>query len=139
LRRVLVGVALAAVLLLTIMVSEGNVYAPPVQITFSPNPPVAGQPFTITYSGNGPAGPIYVYSSSCSGVQVASGNGKSILVSGLTAGQYCVYFELPLVTTVFTVIPTVIPEYPYGLAVLAIFMMLGYGVVKRRTGTKKLA
>jgi len=32
-----------------------------------------------------------------------------------------------------------IPEYPYGLAILAIFMTLGYGLIKRRTGTKKLS
>jgi hypothetical protein len=30
-----------------------------------------------------------------------------------------------------------IPEYPFGLAVLAIFMVLGYGVIKRRTLTKQ--
>lgn len=31
-----------------------------------------------------------------------------------------------------------IPEYPIGLPILAIFMILGYGLLKRRTGVKKL-
>jgi hypothetical protein len=35
----------------------------------------------------------------------------------------------------FTV-STVIPEYPFGLAILAIFMVIGYGVIRRRTITK---
>ena len=30
-----------------------------------------------------------------------------------------------------------IPEYPVGLAVLAIFMIIAYGVIRRRTITKQ--
>jgi hypothetical protein len=30
-----------------------------------------------------------------------------------------------------------IPEYPLGLAVLAIFMLIGYGVIRRKTVTKQ--
>jgi hypothetical protein len=133
LRRVLVVVALVAVLLLTMLVSE-EVYAT-VPITFSPNSPVAGQPFTITYSGGGPSGPVDVYrysGSSCVGVPVASGSGNSIFVSGLPAGQYCVYFVIPLVVVVFTVTAP-IPEYPLGLPILAILMIIAYSVIRRRT------
>jgi len=34
----------------------------------------------------------------------------------------------------FTVVPAAIPEYPYGLALVALFMVLGYAVMKRRFG-----
>jgi len=126
------GVTALLILLLTMLVSE-EVYAP-VPITFSPNPPVAGQPFTITYTGGAPTtGPVYVYSGSCSGPIVVTGSGNSISVSGLPAGQYCVYFEIPLVDIVFTVVPVPIPEYPLGLSILAIFMIIGYGLIRRRT------
>ena len=30
-----------------------------------------------------------------------------------------------------------IPEYPFGLAILAVFMIIGYGVIKRKTVTKQ--
>jgi hypothetical protein len=32
---------------------------------------------------------------------------------------------------------TVIPEYPLGLPILAIFMVIGYGLIRRRTSTKQ--
>jgi hypothetical protein len=34
-------------------------------------------------------------------------------------------------------VSTVIPEYPFGVAVLAIFMIIAYGVIRRRTVTKQ--
>ena len=54
---------------------------------------------------------------------------------------YCAYFvdslspiSLGSNIVTFTIQPaTPIPEYPYGLAVLAIFMMLAYGVIRRKT------
>lgn len=36
----------------------------------------------------------------------------------------------------FTVAPP-IPEYPFGLAILAIFMIIAYGVIRRKTVTKQ--
>jgi len=36
-------------------------------------------------------------------------------------------------------LPPAIPEYPLGLSLLAIFMILAYGLIRRRTATKKLA
>jgi hypothetical protein len=33
---------------------------------------------------------------------------------------------------------TVVPEYPVGLPILAIFMVVGYGLIRRRTTTKRL-
>ncbi len=59
-------------------------------------------------------------------------------------GTYCVHVfstSIPSsdgVNVAFTVTSaTPIPEYPFGLAVLAIFMMIGYGVIRRRTITKQ--
>ena len=131
-RRELISVKLLTVLMLTMLVSE-VVYAA-LPITFSPNPPVAGQPFTITYSGGGPSGPVDVYSgSSCTGVPVATGSGNSISVPGLSAGPYCVFFVIPLVFIVFNVVPaTVVPEYPLGLPLLAVLIVLAYGLIRRR-------
>ena len=34
--------------------------------------------------------------------------------------------------------PIIIPEYPLGLPLLAIFMVISYGLIRRRTSTKKL-
>jgi hypothetical protein len=37
-----------------------------------------------------------------------------------------------------TVLPaTVIPEYPLGLSILAILMIIGYTVIRRKTITKQ--
>lgn len=33
--------------------------------------------------------------------------------------------------------PAVVPEYPLGLALLAIFMIVAYGLIKRRTRNPK--
>jgi hypothetical protein len=38
----------------------------------------------------------------------------------------------------FTIIPAAIPEYPLGLSLLAIFMVIAYGVIKRKTHTQKV-
>jgi len=36
-----------------------------------------------------------------------------------------------------TITPIAIPEYPLGVAVLAIFMIIAYGVIRRKTITKQ--
>jgi hypothetical protein len=68
----------------------------------------------------------------------------SISTSSLSLGSYCVYVAStvsfpstpansdPL--TVTSVAPP-IPEYPVGLAVLALLMVLSYAVIRRRTRT----
>jgi hypothetical protein len=53
-------------------------------------------------------------------------------------GTYCVHVfstsDPSGANVAFTVTsPTFIPEYPFGLAVLAIFMILAYGIIRRRT------
>lgn len=42
----------------------------------------------------------------------------------------------PAATTTTTT--TVIPEYPFGAAILALFMLVAYGLVRRRGGVRKL-
>ena len=91
----------------------------------------------------------------CSGTAVSSqyftgmvdGSGhfvvSGISISGLSVGTYCVRaftFDNSFNdATVLTISPatttttTTIPEYPFGLAVLAIFMIIAYGVIRRRT------
>jgi hypothetical protein len=41
------------------------------------------------------------------------------------------------VTFVISPASPVIPEYPLGLPLLAIFMLIGYGLIRRRTVTKQ--
>ena len=103
-----------------------------------------------------------VYSGACPGVSpVAGATGSfvtsivtppppygsygpvTITTSGLPAGTYCVVVTSgvdvstpPTANAGLTVTATPIPEYPVGLAVLAIFMVLAYGVIRRKTITK---
>lgn len=67
---------------------------------------------------------------------------KNIPTSSLSLGSYCVYVwsthtqvsvDDPL--TVAAAPP--IPEYPFGLSLLAILMIVGYAVVRRRTIRKQ--
>ena len=84
------------------------------------------------------------------GRALAQSSGAVTLASGGVAGPTC---ATSLTTTVIgtTTIPIlivppvglvcndsisctlVIPEYPFGLAILAIFMIIGYGVIRRKT------
>jgi len=100
--------------------------------TFSPNPPVAGPPFSITSSFSGDT--IFVFSgSTCFGPNhIAFGTGGSVSVPAQPAGPYS-YFASEQTCTTFSVVPASIPEYPYGLVLLAVFMVLGYAVIKRKT------
>ena len=89
---------------------------------------------------------VRLYSGACPGVTFISSitvptvsnyfSGTVISTSSLTPGSYCVQVDDlvdPVVTLPLTVTPAAIPEYPLGLAVLAVFMILAYGVVRRRT------
>jgi hypothetical protein len=64
-----------------------------------------------------------------------------ISTTGLSVGTYCVLFtdfdSSTQTATTLTVGTTPIPEYPFGLAVLAIFMIIAYGVIRRKTATKQ--
>ncbi len=123
-------VALGLVLfVLFVFVNVGQVWA----TSFSPNPPVAGQPFTITGLFVGDS--ISVYGAcGCNGnCGITSGSSPYTLT--LSAGQYNALDSSGC--TSFTVIPAqYIPEYPYGLPILVIFMVLTYAVIKRRTLTR---
>jgi hypothetical protein len=62
----------------------------------------------------------------------------TLTTSSLAQGQYCVEaYSYPTSSSGFTTLTVTsaapIPEYPLGLAVLAIFMVLAYGVIRRRT------
>ena len=102
-------------------------------VTLNPNPPVDGQPFTITSSA-GPSSPLSVYGScGCNG-GCAITAGSSPFTLTLAAGQYNVFDSGTSECSSFTVVPAQsIPEYPYGLTILAVLMVLGYAVIKRRT------
>jgi len=114
-----------------ISVSVGQVWA----YTISPNPPVAEQPFTITASNSNDYIIVggFCLNGAVTGFMTASQGSVTLTLS---AGQYS--FEIPseVSCTLFTVVPASIPEYPYGLALLAVFMVLGYAVVKRRMTTR---
>lgn len=121
--------------------SIGQVWA----LTISPNPPIAGEPFTITNSSATSGDIISVYTGSgCANSNFIPGLGGSVGPSGsvsltLSAGQYSAQGILAVNGCVnFTVSPAQsVPEYPYGLALVAVLMVLGYAVIKRKT--RKLA
>jgi hypothetical protein len=108
-------------------------------VTFNPNQPEDGQPFTITSNG-GPLTPLSVYGScGCSGLCAITA-GASPFTLTLAAGQYNVFDSGDSSCTSFTVIPavtstttTVIPEYPLGLPILAVLAAIGYGIIRRRS------
>ena len=120
-----------AVFLVFMVVNIEQVWA---TVTFNPNPPVDGQPFTIT-SSVGPDTPLSVYGScGCNG-GCAISDGSSPYTLTLGVGQYNVFDSGDASCTSFTVVPAVIPEYLIGLAILAIFMILVYAVIRRSTRT----
>jgi hypothetical protein len=93
-----------------------------------------------------PSPGITIYASaSCSGSTVfvdsisadSSGNVGPVTFSSssLSVGVHCVAITLHFTAAVGSVTVTAgppIPEYPLGLPLLAIFMVLGYAVIKRR-------
>jgi hypothetical protein len=125
--RVGAWLLLGLVAVIVLLTNVGQVWA----LTITPNPPIAGEPFTITsmpgYSS------VFVFSSSdCSGGVIASSFTSPFTLT-LSAGQYSAYSGDVSGCVKFTVVPAAIPEYPYGLGVLAVFMVVGYGLIKRRS------
>jgi hypothetical protein len=106
--------------------------------TVTPNPALANQPITFS-DGNSNTHLIIYSGSGCTGTVLddfsVSEFGYTVTLSaGLPAGSYS--------ATDGTIVPCVnftvqaappIPEYPLGVAILAIFMLVGYGLVRRRT------
>jgi hypothetical protein len=141
--RAAISIAVALIaccFILGLPLSWGNVGS------ISPNPPTAGQPFDI--SGIGSGNILVLFSGSG-----CSGDGTPLTASPLPADepytittsidspdQYsvsdtgnCVDFTvIPAATTTTTTVTTPIPEYPYGLPLLAILTILCYAVIKRR-------
>lgn len=139
-------------LALTVMLNVGNVYAQ--TLTLTPNPVTQGVNVVATGSGFNPnlsssnallvavnagvgcSGPTLNLAGSTDGT--GNLNPITIPTSGLSVGVHCMEvnpaFGSSLVSANLTVnSATSIPEYPFGLAVLAIFMMLAYGVIRRKT------
>ena len=140
-----------------LLLGARNVYAQTLMLT--PNTVMQGQSFEVSGSGfvPGDSYSIIIWASGGCGVgsfvlsvpgTVDDGGdvGPLTLSSGsLSVGMHCVNIgsilggavmgELTVIpaTTTTTTVTTPIPEYPYGLALLAIFMVLGYPVIKRRT------
>ena len=135
--------------------------AVPLNLAISTATPMSGQTFQFTGTdANGGASPWYFTialngpNPGCNNPAVSSYNGillpasSSPFTVSVTADSsfvvgttYCAYFvdslspiSLGSNIVTFTIQPaTPIPEYPYGLSVLAIFMMLAYGVIRRKT------
>jgi hypothetical protein len=142
-RRLLVALGVA-VFMSFVLVNVGQVWA----LTITPSSPIEGQPFTISGTITTDGYVAIRDLSGCSGgvefLQAITAPSYSVAVPGLPVGTYtvsasddssgCVSFTvIPAVTSTTTTVTTPIPEYPYGLALLAIFMILGYAVIKRRT------
>jgi len=148
LTRVGLGIVLFAIVILFLMVNAQNLYAGSVTIT--PNPVTQGASFSVSGTGF-PVGDSFgvfvkaLISGSCvsspllsqRGVVVAGGTfGVTFSSTSLHVGTYCVSVHIsPIFLAGFplTVIPAQsIPEYPYGLLILAILMVIGYAVIKRK-------
>ena len=129
------AVLVLAVFSLLVLLNVGPVWA----LTVAPSP-IAGQSFTITNSNSGSGDEITVRSGFGCGNGAPIVGGGFVVASGslsltLPAGQYSASGTTnPNPCVNFTVIPAQsIPEYPYGLTLLAAFMVLGYIVIKRKT------
>jgi len=104
--------------------------------TTSPDPPIAGQPFTVNTTDPGTV-TIYTGANLCSATTVVTSAPAPNPSFTLSAGGYHVIDGFGDCLG-FNVIPAPsIPEYPIGLPILAILMILGYTTIKRRTLTKK--
>ena len=134
--RVLAGLSLVFFVVF-VFVSVGQVRAQPSPPMFNPNPPIAGEPFTVSGATLLGGQSIRLYPrSTCTGSSTSLGISGVMGVYSFTlteaAGSYCLEAEglYP-----FTVDPAPIPEYPIGLPLLAILMIVGYAVIKRKTRT----
>jgi hypothetical protein len=155
-----IAVAILAVFALTVILNVGNVYAARGSFTLTPNNGTPGTNIVAAGTGYNPSvsGSIDVESGPClptpSGIivlPVPASTDRSgaftapFSTSSLTPGPYCVVLPASFFrglagsgfSTGLDVIAPPIPEYPIGLPLLVIFMIIGYGVIKRRTITKQ--
>jgi hypothetical protein len=154
--RVGLGIVLFAVVLVFLMINVQNLYAG--AMTLTPNQVTQGASFQVSGTGLPPGDPFSVSvfadtSGSCmpfpplmgqTGIVDSGGNTGPVTFSSgsLGIGRHCVSLDVPgvfLEGLFLTVIPAQsIPEYPFGLFTLAILMILGYGLIRRRKvhGTK---
>ena len=140
-RRILAPFLLGLVAV-AVLINVGQVWAQ----SITPNPPIANQNFTITgtcslsggntycvvivYSGPGCTGSIilsaYIQSSGPYQAPVprqqAGVYSTQTLIQNAIVGEACLTFNID---------PASIPEYPYGVGLLAVFMVLGYAVIRR--------
>ena len=160
--RGLLTLALFAVTLLVMLTSGGNVYACALlSFTVTVTPPSVAQGATFQVSGCG-FNTAFTWnveiwadsSGSCAGPPITAltqaavldsfGNVAAVTVSSssLGVGTHCIEIVSPSIlshgtgSVIVTAAP--IPEYPYGLVILAVLMVFSYGVIKRRTAIKKL-
>ena len=146
LQRVLVGVTIVAILGLTILAANVGQVEAQSTIMVTPSSPTAGQSFTLSGNCDDTLCGIIVYLGGACGVSVGLtevfqtdiGSGPySVSVSGQPAGSgraSVLPFHGAEVCVNFTVIPAAtVPEYPYGLTLLAVLTVLGYAVIKRKT------
>lgn len=158
----LIGIVLIAVVALTVTLNIGNVHALPPTLTLTPNPVTQGTNLVITGSDfpTSQNGFFVVFADNagkCTGSDYTDGaissdaTGKlgpvTIPTSTLlSVGTHCVEtVGFTIVGTItpdnavssLTVNPTVVPEYPFGLPILAILTIIGYGVIRRKTATKQ--
>jgi hypothetical protein len=151
-------VAIIAVFALAVTLNSGRVYADLAGLTLNPNPVTQGTNVLATGSGfpSSENGFVLVFADntgSCSGstfftsADSTDGSGNlgavTIPTSGLSVGTHCVETDGFVVVGTLTPDNAVsslivnqappIPEYPIGLAVLAVFMIIAYGVIRRKT------
>ncbi len=145
----LIAVAILAVVALTVTLNSGRVYAYSATLTLTPNPVAQGM--NVEARGSGWPYPYSLYvevwadnTGSCLGsplLHISASTDASydfgpvtIPTSGLSVGTHCVRAVgvVASVTELLTVVAP-IPEYPFGLPLLAIFMVIGYGLIRRRT------
>jgi hypothetical protein len=109
-------------------------------LTVTPPSPTAGQ--SITLSGPSAAGDVEMFTGS--GCTVASmifssnthvASSYTLTLPGRPAGQYSVSVvgDTPSCVNFTVQAASPIPEYPLGLVVLAIFMIIAYGIIRRKT------
>ena len=110
----------------TICPVPGDIGFIPLTVNLAPLGSVVGT-FPGTTTGTSGTFTIVVTSGFPAGSYTAQAYDNTYAANGVSAISPCVTFT----------ISTVIPEYPYGLAVLAIFMIVGCGVIRRRTMPRK--
>jgi hypothetical protein len=118
---------------ITIAGSDSDISAPPLDqscmVSSVPDGLISNPVCTVTQPGDGDGGPFTV-------------SGSFTVASGASPGPYTVTVTVTIApqpvaytsaSASFTVPAAPIPEYSYGLSVLAVFMVLAYAVIKRRT------